>query len=63
MAANLPEWSKGEDLRSFKRKLAWVRTPQLATFLLSATLLLSSSLVDADVGVFTTDFVDLNGRV
>lgn len=28
--ANLPEWSKGVVLRTTKRKLAWVRTPQLA---------------------------------
>ncbi len=30
--ASLPEWSKGVVLRTTKRKLAWVRTPQLAFF-------------------------------
>ena len=29
---SLPEWSKGVVLRTTKRKLAWVRTPQLVNF-------------------------------
>jgi hypothetical protein len=31
---SLPEWSKGVVLRTTKRELAWVRTPQLVNFFL-----------------------------
>lgn len=58
MAANLPEWSKGEDLRSFKRKLAWVRTPQLATFFVSLSSQ-EDSEADAHVRVLPHDFVEV----
>ena len=30
--ASLAEWSKASDLSSDNRKIAWVRTPQLASF-------------------------------